>query len=429
VIDTARPLRFCHLTTFYPPHSFGGDAIGIQRLARGLARRGHDVTVVYDMDAFMALHRGPEPALPPETDGVRVIRMRSRLGALSPLMTQQFGRPVVHGRAIERVLESGAFDVINFHNISLLGGPGLLALGGGVKVYMAHEHWLVCPSHVLWRHNREPCAGRQCLRCVAAFRRPPQLWRYTGRLEQALSAVDVFIAMSDFSRRKHQEFGFTPPMDVLPYFLPDPDGEPMSSSDAEPSPHARPYFLFVGRLEKIKGLDTIIPVFRHYNAADLLVVGDGAQAAELRELARDLPHVRFVGRLAPEALARFYRHAIALIVPSVGFETFGIVLIEAFRGGAPVIARRLGPFPEIVNLARAGELFSTVEELVAAMRSLQEDPERRATFVRNGYEAYRRYWTESAVIPRYLDIIYSAAGRRGGRGIAGAPAGTAVAGT
>ena len=406
-------LRFCHLTTFYPPHSFGGDAVGIQRLARALVRRGHHVTVVCDVDAYNALHAGPEPELEPEaeSDGVRVVRLRSGLGTLSPFLTQQFGAPVVNGRQISRVLESEAFDVVNFHNVSLIGGPGLLRLGGGVKLYMAHEHWLVCPSHVLWRHDREPCTGRQCVRCVTAYRRPPQLWRYSRRLERAARHIDTFIAMSEFSRAKHREFGFEAEMDVLPYFLPDTVAPP--GRGPLKSPHDRPYFLFVGRLETIKGLDTVIPVFRDYPAADLLVAGDGTQATALNALAAGSPRVRFLGRLSTEALASYYRHALALIVPSVGFETFGIILIEAFQNGTPVIARRIGPFPEIVDLARAGELFSSSAELVAAMRRIQEDPAYRETLGRNGSAAVRRYWTESAVVPRYLDIVRRAAARRG----------------
>ena len=62
-----------------------------------------------------------------------------------------------------------------------IGGPGCSRYGGdAVKLYMAHEHWLVCPTHVLWRHGRELCTGRECLRCTLRYQRPPQLWRYTG---------------------------------------------------------------------------------------------------------------------------------------------------------------------------------------------------------------------------------------------------------
>ena len=119
----------------------------------------------------------------------------------------------------------------------------------------------------------------------------------------------------------------------------------------------RPYFLFVGRLEKIKGLDDVIPLFRNYPDADLLIAGDGEYAPTLKVAAAGIDNVRFLGRVAPDELRRYYQHAIALIVPSVCFETFGIILIEAFKQSTPVIARRIGPFPEIVDRAE-GESFS-----------------------------------------------------------------------
>ena len=153
-------LRFCMLTTFYPPYSFGGDAIGIQRLSRALVRRGHQVTVVHDTDAYNVLHRGVEPQVPDldRDEGVEVVRLRSQMPGLSTLLTQQSGRPMVNGRRIARLIADGKYDVVNFHNVSLIGGPGIFRYAGdAVTLYMAHEHWLVCPMHVLWRHHRERC--------------------------------------------------------------------------------------------------------------------------------------------------------------------------------------------------------------------------------------------------------------------------------
>jgi glycosyltransferase involved in cell wall biosynthesis len=331
-------LRFLNLTTFYPPYSFGGDAIGVQRLSRGLVRRGHHVTVVHDTDAYSVLapevhHQAPDH----DTDeGVEVIRLRSSVPRLSVLLTQQLGRPVVQGGEIRRIMEQGQYDVVVFHNTSLIGGPGVLRYAEGrLSVYMAHEHWLVCPTHVLWRHGREVCTSRQCLRCTVAYRRPPQYWRFTGFLEREIQRIDLVIAMSEFSRDKHREFGFPRDMEVLPYFLPDPDV--VSAPPSVPS-HDRPFFLFVGRLERIKGLDDVIPIFRDYPDADLLIAGDGTYGDQLRALAGDAPNIRFLGRLSPDALRAYYAHAIALIVPSECYETFGIVLIESFRQKTPVIA-------------------------------------------------------------------------------------------
>jgi glycosyltransferase involved in cell wall biosynthesis len=280
-----------------------------------------------------------------------------------------------------------------------------------VKLDFAHEHWLVCPSHVLWRHNRELCTGRECVRCQLAFRRPPQLWRHTSMLERYGRHIDAFVAMSEFSRAKHREFGFPFDMEVLPYFLPD---APPAAPPAKRL-HERPYFFFVGRLEKLKGLDDVLPLFREVRDADLLIAGAGEYESHLRSLAQGLENVRFLGRVSNDDLAAYYAGCEALLVPSVCFETFGIILIEAFRAGAPVIARRLGPFPEIVESSGGGELFSDRSELLAAMRRIQSDPERRARLADAGRRAFEARWSESVVLPRYLALVEERLARRGKR--------------
>ncbi len=407
---TDEALRFCMVTTFYPPYHFGGDAIAVQRLSRALVARGHRVTVVHNVDAYRAFNKDG-PALTESDDndkGVEIVTLRSRFGPLSPLLTQQAGRPVVHRAQLRALLTDGAFDVVNFHNISLIGGPGVLRLGGAAtRLFMAHEHWLVCPTHVLWRHGRELCTSRECLRCILHHRRPPQLWRFTGVLERALRNVDAFIAMSEFSRAKHAEFGFPHAMEVLPPFLPD-DQHP---TDA-PSPHARPYFLFAGRLERIKGLDDVIPLFETYSDADLLIAGEGGHASALRALAAGNPRVHFLGQVSAAELSRLYAHAIALFTPSVCYETFGLGTIEAFRQATPVIARRVGPFPEIIAQSGAGLLFESPDELASAMQSLQHDVPLRQRLSIAGRKAFLEHWTDDVVLPRYLDIVERASERR-----------------
>ena len=111
------------------------------------------------------------------------------------------------------------FDVTHFHNVSLVGGPGVLAYGGGVKLYTTHEHWLVCPMHTLWRLDREPCERPTCLRCTLAYRRPPQLWRYTGLLKRGIEHIDMFLAPSQFTLEAHRARGFRGPMMRLPLLL------------------------------------------------------------------------------------------------------------------------------------------------------------------------------------------------------------------
>jgi glycosyltransferase involved in cell wall biosynthesis len=389
------------VTTFYPPRNFGGDAVAVQSLARALVRAGHHVTVICDDDAYRTLsgNRGPVP--PESDDGVVVHRLASRFGAIAVGLTQQTGRPIVHGAALRRLLEDGRFDVIHYHNLSLVGGPAALAFGRAVKLYTAHEHWLVCPTHVLWRYRSEPCPARQCTRCQLSYGRPPQLWRHTGLLERELDHVDAFIALSRFSRDKHREFGFSRDMEVLPGFVRDP-GSPnaMMASSGE-----RPYFLFVGRLESIKGLEDVLDAFATFHDANLVIAGEGTERTGLVARAAGNPRVRFVGFQSGPELSRLYSGAQAVIASSRGYETFGLSVIEAFSRGVPVLARRMGSYLELVEGTGAGETFSDVEELQAAMRRMLASATRRSHMGHAAYARFRASFSEDVVVPRYLALV------------------------
>jgi glycosyltransferase involved in cell wall biosynthesis len=398
-----RKLAFCMVTTFYPPYHFGGDALFVQRLSSALARRGHSVTVVHSVDAYRVLTGDrPYEDLPTEA-GVEVVPIEGRLGPLSPLATYLTGRPLLSRSGLRGVLERKRFDVVHFHNISLIGGPGVLRYGEGVKLYTLHEHWLVCPMHVLWRYNREPCEEPHCFRCSLAFHRPPQLWRYTHLLERELDHVDAFLAPSRFVREAHRSRGFARPIRHLPPFLPETATEPIG----ETTRPERPYFLYAGRLERIKGIHTLLDVFRSYESADLVIAGSGTQERGLRHQAAGNPRVRFLGRVQPTALSVLYAGAIALIVPSVGYEVFPLVSLEAFAQRTPVIARRLGGLSEAVEDSGGGFLYSDERELVEVMETLRADPELRRELGERGHATLRSHWSEEKHIERYLGIVES----------------------
>jgi glycosyltransferase involved in cell wall biosynthesis len=221
--------------------------------------------------------------------------------------------------------------------------------------------------------------------------------------------VDAFLALSEFSARKHREFGFETPMEVFPSFLPDEGSLPVPRRD----PGAEDYYLFVGRLEAIKGLDDVIPLFDESAKASLWIAGTGAHEPVLRELARDRPKVRFLGQKTADELRVLYRDAIALLIPSRCYEVFPLVALEAFREATPIIARRLGPLPEIVDSTGGGMLFSTASELRSALDALQADTARRDALGAAAASAFVERWSESAVLSRYFALIRAIAERRG----------------
>jgi glycosyltransferase involved in cell wall biosynthesis len=405
-------LRFAMVTTFYPPCHFGGDGVYVRRLAHALAKRGHHVDVIHDVDAYVIGGGKNHDQTLPEPAGVTVHALRSRSPRLSTLATHQLGYPLVHGAKIRAVLERDV-DVIHFHNISLVGGPGVLGYGSGVKLYTAHEHWLVCPTHILWRYGKEPCAGRECVRCVLAAKRPPQAWRSTGLLRRSAANVDAFLGLSEFSIGKHRDFGFEREMTAFPSFLPDAPASAEPASVETQQPPGKPYFLFVGRLEVIKGLDDVIPLFDAELPAELWIAGSGTHEAHLRQLAAGRPNVRFLGQKSVDELRPLYRNARALLAPSRCYEVFPLVVLEAFREGTPIIARALGPFPEIVEQTGGGLLFTDAAELRSALARLAADRELRDQMGGRGERAFVERWSETAAMTRYFDVIEGIAKQRG----------------
>ena len=410
---SARGLRFAMVTTFYPPYHFGGDAMFVRRLSHALARHGHTVDVIHDVDAFRLLRSGVELEPLQEPERVHIHRLSHPLGALSCLLTQQTGRPIANGRRIRRILDGGRYDVIHFHNVSLVGGPGVLAFGNAIKLYTAHEHWLVCPTHALWRHKRELCTGRQCFRCMLHYRRPPQAWRWTGFLRKSIRHIDAFLSPSAFTSEKHTEFGFPRTMEVMPYFLPEDEFEDSTTPWRRGEEPPRPYFLFVGRLEREKGVQDVIPLFDEGSPAEFWIAGRGKFEPELRRLAAGNPRVRFLGLNTPSELRKLYAAAIALVVPSIFYETFGYVVLEAFREGTPVVARRRGPLVEHIERSDGGLLFDTADELREALSRLATEPELRARLGEAGYRAVRQIWSETAVLPQYYGLIKRVAEEKG----------------
>ncbi|CAN5643706.1 hypothetical protein BH18ACI1_BH18ACI1_13530 [soil metagenome] len=389
------------VTTFYPPYSFGGDAMYIYRLTNELARRGHLVDVFHCIDAYTLLQKNPPTADFPNHPNVKIHKLESRAGFLSPLLTQQTGVPFFK-KQIKDALTANDYDVIHYHNMSLIGITAL-SYGSAVKLYTTHEHWLVCPMHVLWKFDREVCTEKDCLKCQIAGKRPPQLWRYTGLLEKMLPHVDCFISPSRFTLKKHLEMGLEIPIKQIPYFLP----MPLETTENFQSEkiNERPSFLFVGRLEKIKGLQNVIPIFKERREYDLLVAGDGEYKKELTELAGNSPNIKFLGRLEQSSLRNLYREAIAVIVPSICFETFGIIIIEAFSMKTPVIVNNLGALPEVVEDSGGGFIYNNRSEIIDAIDKLAENPALRDELGNKGYAAFLKYWNEAAHLTQYFNLI------------------------
>ena len=316
---------------------------------------------------------------------------------LSPLATYMTGRPAFKRGAIEHILSQN-FDVIHWHNLSLIGGHAALRCGQAVKLCTLHDYWLMCPTSILFRYNREVCSKKTCVRCSLAHGRPPQLWRAGDLWKGSLLHVDRFLAPSRFVRDIFRKSDLGIDATVLPHFVPQAAGIRTGWDAAD-----RSYYLVASRLEKAKGIQTILPLFRDANRR-LLIAGAGNYEQELRRQAGNCSQIEFLGRIPHERLGGFYAGARATLVPSICQETFGLTILESLQQGTPVIASNFGALPEVVADTEGGVVYRDIADLESMLRKFDNDGEYARALGLSGQARVGKYGAE-AHLRMYLGIV------------------------
>lgn len=176
---------------------------------------------------------------------------------------------------------------------------------------------------------------------------------------EAATRVDRFITNSEFVQRRIEKYYrrdaevIYPPVDTSRFGI----GE------------SKDYFLMVGRLSAYKKFELGIEVFNELGWP-LKIVGTGPERRKLEKMAKG--NIEFVGAVSDEELAKYYKHAKALIFPQE--EDFGIVAVEAMASGKPVIAYRGGGALETVKEGETGMFFDEQmpDSLLGAVRDFKE---------------------------------------------------------
>lgn len=187
-------------------------------------------------------------------------------------------------------------------------------------------------------------------------------------------------------------------------------------ADLPPTPHPEPTILFVGRLERRKGLPVLLEAFRlikgRFPQARLEVVGpDGGLRRQVEWYIRRhrLDGVELLGLLPDAELVGRYRSAWVFCAPAVGGESFGLVLLEAMAAGLPVVASDIPGYREVAGPGAILVPPRDPPKLAAELSSLLEDPTWRAELGRRGQEWAARFdWTR--LVSQVLEV-YSTARR------------------
>jgi len=265
-------------------------------------------------------------------------------------------------RAVRAVCRTERPRVAHFHNTFPLVSPAAwyAARAEGVPVVQTlHNYRLICPDALFFRH------GDVCEECLGRFVPWPGIVHAcyhesrpaTGAVAAMLTihrvlrtwttVVDVYIALSDFARQKFIQGGLpAAKIMVKPNFVhPDPG----------PGEGGGEYALFVGRLSTEKGTETLLAAWQQLRGkVPLRIVGDGPLAPRVAAVAQEDNSVIWLGRQPKADVYALMKRARMLIVPSVCYENFPVVIAEAYAIGRPVLASARGSLAALVDDGRTG---------------------------------------------------------------------------
>lgn len=309
-----------------------------------------------------------------------------KMGLLEKL--KEAGRIVYSWEArkrLRRLLEREKFDVAHLHNIYHQLSPSILdeLAGFDVPAVMTlHDYKMVCPTYNLF------CRGRLCERCARGKYYHCLLQRCTKgsftkslvnvaemylhhRLLAQYNKVAVFISPSQFLKAKLAEMGFKREIISLPNFVRTKEFNPCFGSEENS-------VVYFGRLSREKGLFTLMDAMKNLKLT-LKVIGEGPQREELEKKAGEegFDNVRFLGFLHGRELHEEIRKSLFVVIPSEWPEIFGLVIIEGFALGKPVVGARIGAIPELVRDFETGLTFEpgNAQDLREKIRYLLGHPE------------------------------------------------------
>ena len=221
--------------------------------------------------------------------------------------------------------------------------------------------------HICYMHTPMRYAWDDCQKYTADFGFPgiikkivPYFMNYI-RLWDKLSAerVDKFIANSNFVAKRIKKYYRKESTVINP---------PVSVNNYHISEKQENYFLMVGRLIAYKRHDIAIKAFNELGLP-LKIIGRGPEMKHLQKIAKS--NVEFLGRVPDEKMAEYYSKCRAFVFPQE--EDFGIVAIEAFASGRPVIAFRGGDIPEHMEEGKMGIFFEkqTSNDIIKAVEKFK----------------------------------------------------------
>lgn len=280
-------------------------------------------------------------------------------------------------REVKKLIRENKIDIVHVHNTLMVVSPSVFyaAFHCHVPVVQTlHNFRMLCPAGSYFRGDRicEECSekGLQCSLKYGCYRGSKAQTFVSAAILKIHRMLGTyrkvnFICLTEFNREKLSRLneGGKQIVDMKKvYIKPNFTFQEGISGEVQ---EAGDYFLVVGRVEALKGIDVVVKAFEKIPDQKLIVAGDGPMMAEMKAYIKDhnMSNVKFAGYLDKAKVQEKYRGAKAVIMASQCYEAFAMTIAEAYSNAVPVIAGNVG------NLA------NMVEEGVTGIKFIYDSPD------------------------------------------------------
>ena len=257
-----------------------------------------------------------------------------------------FNLPV--SKRVSEILQEEKPDIVHTHNLMGLSFliPKKIRKLKIKNIHTVHDVQLVEPSGIIIK-TKENSWRHKCL----------LMQLHIFIMKKLIGSPDIVISPSKFLLNFYKQKGFFPKskLQVLanPLTLQVPDG-------FQKQEHSGFNFLYLGQIEKHKGVYELLQTFQNIDNACLHIVGDGSELENLKNKFANLENIKFYGRKSREKLPAIFATTDVLIFSSLCYENYPAVIFESFQFGVPVLTVNHSSLPEFIKEGENGWFFDVL---------------------------------------------------------------------
>lgn len=316
-------------------------------------------------------------------------------------------------KEVKKIIKENKIDIVHVHNTLPLISPSVYkaAKDCGCKVVQTvHNFRLLCPGATF------TCDGEICERCLSSglscavknkcYRNSKiqtlivVLMLKINRIIGSYDKVDAYIALTEFNKKKLETLIPKNKIFLKPNFTDNPIIDIVRADD-------RKYFMFLGRIDHLKGIDKLLECWKEIKDEKLIIVGSGPEEEEVKKTIKEnkMNNVYFLGRKDKEESMKILSKAKALLIPSQWYEGFPMTIVEAMALGVPMIGSNIGNVGVLLKDKAYGRVHDFDRHNIKKILNLFKDIDKLDIYIKNALKEYERKYSVNENY-RTLEEIY-----------------------